>query len=134
VSGFVIAVVLETTDYERRRPMKIAKQDTGLFHNGPTCTVHKYDFPSSPLGLITAEIKKRYPEQGKVLNEKCDETYFVLSGSCTVHDETGGYGLAKGDTFFFAKGKWYWVEVPRLVKLVVCTVPPWTEDQHQLLP
>lgn len=112
--------------------MKISKRDTQIFHNGQTCTVHKYSVPSSLLGLISAEIDGRYPEQGKVCNEICDETYFVLSGSGVIHHETGDYTLSEGDVFFFAKGKWWWVEATKL-KLVVCTAPPWTSEQHRHL-
>ena len=112
--------------------MKIARNETQIFQNGQTCTVRNYPFSSSLLGLITAEIDGRYPEQGKVLNEACDETYFVNSGSCTVHHESGDYELSEGDVFFFPHGKWYWVEASEL-KLVVCTAPPWTPEQHRHL-
>jgi len=112
--------------------MKIAKRDAQVFHNGPTCTVHKYAFPSPRLGLISAEMHGRYPERGKVLNELCDETYFVLAGSCTIHYETGDYTLSEGDLFFFPRGKWWWAEASGL-RSVVCTAPPWTPEQHRQL-
>lgn len=112
--------------------MKISKKETQSFQNRNACTVYKYDFPSEFLGLITAEINGRYPEEGKVLNEICDETYYVQSGSCTIHHETGEYNLSEGDVFYFARGKSYWVEADQL-RLVVCTAPPWTPEQHRNL-
>ena len=110
--------------------MKITALETQLFNNSPNCIVHKYDFSSDLLGLITAEIDGRYPEDGMVLNEISDETYFVLSGSCKVHNETGDYELVEGDLFYFAKRMWYWIESEK-VEVVVCTAPPWTEEQHR---
>ncbi len=65
-----------------------------------------------------------------MLNEICDETYYVTSGSCTIHHESGDYSLTEGDVFFFPKGKWFWVEADQL-DLVVCTAPPWTPEQHK---
>lgn len=112
--------------------MKVAKQEASLFQNGQTLSVHKYKFPSSMLGLISADMDGRYPEQGKVRNDECDETYYVIAGSCTIHHETGNYALSEGDVFYFAKGTWYWIEASGL-KLVVCTAPPWTPEQHKQL-
>ena len=112
--------------------MKISKDKTERFQNGATCTIHKYTFPSENLGLVTAEIHGRYPEQGKVLNEVSDETYLVTSGSCTIHHQSGDYQLSQGDVFFFPKGNWYWVEADRL-SVVVCTAPPWSPEQHRHL-
>ena len=112
--------------------MKIAKKETEQFQNGNTCTVQKYSFPSKSLGLVTAEIKGRYPEQGKVLNEVSDEIYYVMSGSCTIHHQSGEYFIEEGDVFFFPADKWLWVEAD-LLSIVVCTAPPWSPGQHQQL-
>ena len=112
--------------------MKISKDETQQFQNGATCLVHMYTFPSSKLGLVTAEISGRYPENGKIMNEVSDETYFVSSGSCTIHHETGDFSLGEGDVFFFPKGKWWWVEAEQL-NIVVCTAPPCEKEQHQHL-
>jgi mannose-6-phosphate isomerase-like protein (cupin superfamily) len=112
--------------------MKIAKMETEQFQNGNTCTVQKYSFPSSRLGLVTAEIKGRYPKQGKVLNEVSDETYYVMSGSCTIHHQSGEYFIEEGDVFYLPAGKWWWVEAD-LLSIVVCTAPPWSAEQYRQL-
>lgn len=112
--------------------MKTAKTDTEQFQNGKTCIVQKYSFPSNKLGFVTAAIKGRYPEQGKVLNEVSDETYYVMSGSCTIHHQSGEYFLEEGDVFYFPAGKWWWVESDHL-SIAVCTAPPWSAEQHRQL-
>lgn len=112
--------------------MKIAKKETEQFQNGNSCTVQKYSFPSSRLGFVTAEIKGRYPEQGKVLNEVSDETYYVMSGSCTIYHQSGEYFLEAGDVFYFPAGKWWWVESDHL-SIAVCTAPPWSAEQYRQL-
>ena len=94
--------------------MRVTKDQAQRSQHGATCKIYKYMLPSENLSLVTAEISGRYPEKGKVLNEVCEETYFVTSGSCIIHHQSGVYSLRAGDVFFFPKGQWWWVEAEGL--------------------
>lgn len=113
--------------------MRIRKDETQEFQNGESCVVRVYDFAFEGLGLATAEIDGRYPDEGRMVNDACDEVYFVQSGSGMVHHASGDHPLEEGDLFFFEKGKPYWVE-GKILSLVVCTAPPWYPEQHRQLP
>lgn len=111
--------------------MKIPQSQAQRLENG-SCTVWKYEFGSRHLGFVTAAIRGRYPAGGRVLNEGCDEVYFVQSGSCTVHDHAGPHNLSAGDLFYLPMGSPWWVEAKQ-VSLVACTAPPWRPEQHRVI-
>jgi mannose-6-phosphate isomerase-like protein (cupin superfamily) len=95
--------------------------------------IRKYQFPSTTLGLAVANINARYPDDGKVCNEICDETWFVVSGQGTLYHQEGVFNIRQNDAFYLPKGKWYWVETEGL-RIVVSTSPPWMPDQQRHLP
>lgn len=109
--------------------MIIKKDEAKEKVNNKTCTVWEYAFPSKQLGFATVKINGRYPDSGRVVNEECDELYYVLSGKGIIHHETGDYEIKEGDAFFFEKGKWYWVEGE--LHIAVPTSPTWFLEQHK---
>ena len=62
----------------------------------------EYGFTSKHLGFATALIHGRYPDNGKVVNTKCEEIYFVLSGKGIIHNDQGDFEIKKDDSFFLA--------------------------------
>jgi mannose-6-phosphate isomerase-like protein (cupin superfamily) len=64
------------------------------------------------------------------VNHKCDEIYYVISGTWTVHQETGDYIIKEGDAFFFEKEKRYRVEGENL-KLTITNHPAWFLQQYE---
>lgn len=112
--------------------MLIKKSESKKFQNSPNCTVWEYDFPSKDFSCATAQINGRYPEQKKVANLECEETYFVISGSGVVHSEKGDFEISEGDLYFFEKGEVYWVEGNQLF-LVLVNAPKWTPEQHKTI-
>jgi mannose-6-phosphate isomerase-like protein (cupin superfamily) len=75
-------------------------------------------------------IAGRYPDEGwAVVNEVCDEAFFVVAGTGVFHDGSGAHHVDAGDLFFFPAGKWYWLEGH--VYGVASTSPPFTPEQHK---
>ncbi len=63
---------------------------------------------------------------------ECEEMYFVISESGTVHSEKGNFELTQGDAYFFEKREKYWVEGDNMFVSLV-NVPKWTPEQHQVV-
>lgn len=112
--------------------MHIKKSEATMFEHSKDCTVWEYEFPSKDLSYATAIINGRYPTEKRVRNRKCQEVYFVLSGSGTIHSAKGDVAMHEGDLYFFEKNEIYWVEGNNL-KLALVNTPKWTPDQHEIV-
>lgn len=95
-------------------------------------TVWEYEYPSKLFSFATALIHGRYPEGKRSVNTECEQAYYVLSGSGTVHSEKGDFKVAEGDVYFFEKGEIYWVEGNKL-SLVLVNAPKWFPEQHRIV-
>jgi len=112
--------------------MLTKKSQAKKFENSKDCTVWEYGFPSKNFSFATALINGRYPEQKRVTNLECEEIYFVISGSGTVHSDKGDFKINEGDLYFFQKKEKYWVEGNNL-SLALTNVPKWTPEQHKII-
>lgn len=110
--------------------MLIKKNQSKKLENYKDCTVWEYEYPSTLFSFATALINGRYPDKQQVTNLKCEEIYYVLSGSGVVHSEFGDFKIEQGDLYFFKKGEKYWVEGKNLF-LVLVNAPKWTPEQHK---
>lgn len=101
-------------------------------NNSEFCAVWEYPFAREHVGLATAHINGRYPEEAgtRALNEACDHIYFVLAGSATVHCADGDFFIEQGDALFLERNQWYWVNGNDLTIAVIST-PDWTPEQHK---
>lgn len=66
----------------------------------PHVAIHEYDTHDGEISGATAEIKGRYPEHGYVMNLKCKELVYILSGRGKLIMPTGETTFAKGDVLF----------------------------------
>lgn len=110
--------------------MLIKKLEADRFENTGNCTVWNYDFPNKELGCATALIKGRYPDEKRSVNLACEQIYFVISGTGTIHSEKGDFKINKGDAYFFEKGEKYWVKGDELFVALV-NAPKWTPEQYK---
>ena len=110
--------------------MLIEQKEAKIKKNTASCMVWEYGFLHNNLGLALAKINGRYPEQGKVVNEQCDVTYFVKSGKGKICCGAGVFEIKEGDAVFFEKNKWYWVEGQNLF-VVVSSSPAWMANQYK---
>ncbi len=113
--------------------MLIKKENTIKKENSKSCSVWEYEFPGKKLGIATALINGRYPEQGKVMNSQCETIYYVLDGAGIIHTEQGDFEIKKGDAFFLETGQWYWIEGINL-SVAIVNAPAWFPGQYQNLP
>ena len=112
--------------------MRIKNSEIDSKTNSEACMVKEYKFPFKELGIATATINGRYPDSGKVVNKKCDEIYYVISGNGIIHTEEGDFEINKEDAFYFEKNKWYWVEGNNL-QIILPTAPSWFPEQYEQL-
>jgi len=110
--------------------MLTKKSQSKEIKNSVDCTVWEYKIPSKLFSFATTKINGRYPNKSSVTNTNCEEIYYVISGSGTVHSERGDFKLTKGDLYFFEKGETYWVAGKNLF-LVLVNAPPWFPEQHK---
>ncbi len=109
--------------------MLIKKSDANKIENNSSCVVWEYDVPSELFSFGTSKINGRYPKEGSCSNLECEEIYYVMSGSGTIHSQKGEFGISVGDVYFFEKGETYWVEGDDLL-LALVNSPKWTPEQH----
>lgn len=113
--------------------MKIAtKKHAKRFVAGGTCTVWEYDLASSKASTAVAEINGRYPLEGWMTNETCDELVYVVSGAGKLLTPEGGGVLTAGDTALIEAGDKFAWEGQQLVVSIPC-LPAWRPDQHKFV-
>ncbi len=112
--------------------MLIKKSESQKKENSKDCTVWEYEYPSTSFSFATALINGRYPEEKRVINLECEEIYYVVSGSGTVHSQKGDFEINEGDLYFFEKGEIYWVQGNQLLVTLV-NAPKWTPEQHRVV-
>ena len=107
----------------------VRKAEARRVENDKACTVWEYGCGKA-LGLALARINGRFPQEGAVVNEVCEEAYYVVEGSGTIHYDGSDFELETGDAFFILPNKKFWVEGTGLT-LVVPTSPNWYPEQHR---
>jgi len=112
--------------------MLIKKSEARKKQNNKDCTVWEYEFPTKEFNHATTYIHGRYPEHAKAMNKNCEEIYFVISGSGSIHSEKGNFEINEGDAYFFEKGEIYWVEGKELL-LTITNAPKWNPQQHKMI-
>lgn len=113
--------------------MHLSHNQTTKHKNSDTCIVWEYEFPTSNLSIATAHINGRYPEAGMATNTTCEEMYYVLSGTGTLHtSKAESISLQTGDVYHFEIGESYAVEGNDL-RIVLINSPKWSIDQYQIV-
>jgi mannose-6-phosphate isomerase-like protein (cupin superfamily) len=112
--------------------MFIKQAQARKIKNSKNCTVWEYDLANKDLSYATALIDGRYPERKRATNAECEQIYYVISGSGTVHSEKGEFKIGEGDLYHFEKGEIYWVEGSQLF-LTLVNAPKWTLEQYRIV-
>lgn len=107
----------------------VRKAEARKIKNDKACTVWEYGY-GKILGLALAKIDGRFPQEGAVVNEACEEAYYVVNGSGTIHYDGSDFKLKAGDAFFILPNKKYWIEGKGLT-IVVPSSPNWYQEQHK---
>lgn len=112
--------------------MLIKKNQTQKFENSPECSVFEYSLPSEFFSFARAFINGRYPQKKRVINEECEEVYYVVSWEAIIHSEKWDFEINEWDLYFFEKGEIYWVEGKQL-SLILVNAPKWYLEQHKIV-
>ena len=110
--------------------MLIKNSSAEKFENSANCTVFEYNFPSKNMSFATAKINGRYPEVGNSIHTSCEQVYFVISGSGTIHSECGNFEISAKDLYRFKINEPYWIEGSDLFVAIVNS-PKWTKKQYK---
>jgi mannose-6-phosphate isomerase-like protein (cupin superfamily) len=100
--------------------------------NSDLCLVtqHKLD-DRKEIDFAIVEIQGRYPEQGRVVNQKCKEVVYVQEGSGMVVVEGKELSLKAGDAILIEAGeKYFW---DGMMSLFISCTPSWFLEQHQMV-
>lgn len=111
--------------------MKIVKStQTNLLKNSQKCIAIEYPMGDKDINGAVIKINGRYPQQGRVVNQKCKELAFVLKGNGKLFIEGNEVVVEKDDLVLLEPGERYYWEGNRLEMFMPCT-PAWYPAQHQ---
>lgn len=107
----------------------IHKNQTNEFQNSEVCMAIEYPSGDTDINGSVIKLNGRYPTTGKVVNLKCKEMAYVISGSGKLVVEGKEVSLQEGDLAVIEpEEKYFWEGV--LTMFVSCT-PAWYLEQHQ---
>ncbi len=110
--------------------MKVAHKDqTEKFKNSDGCTAIEYHLVDKDINGAVIELSGRYPDKGRVMNEKCKEMSYIIEGSGKVVVEGEEVKLEEGDLILIEPGEKYFWEGN--LKMFVPCVPAWYPEQHK---
>lgn len=112
--------------------MKFIKNtDSVKYNNSDKCIAYEYPLGDNNLNVALVEVNGRYPEAGKVLNEKCKEIAFIIEGRGKVVVNDREVLLEKGDSVLIEpKEEIYWEGD---LKMLLSCSPAWTPEQYRII-
>lgn len=109
--------------------MRIArKQSAKEITIGKTMTAYEYPTIDKALHGAVVKLAGRYPEQGRVVNEKCTEVGYVIAGSGKIVIEGEEISFNEGDQILIKPGEKYYWEA-KATMFMPCA-PAWYAEQH----
>lgn len=105
------------------------KKETKKIQVSDTMTAHEYPLIDASIHGAIVELNGRYPEKGRVINEKCSEIGFVIKGTGKLIVEGEEVKFKEGDQLFIKPGeKYYWIA--NAIIFMSCA-PAWYPEQHK---
>lgn len=96
---------------------------------GRTATAYEYPIMDNAIHGAVVKINGRYPEKGRVVNEKVTELGFVIEGSGKIVIENEEINFKKDDQILIKpKQKYYW---DAKATLFMPCAPVWYPEQHK---
>lgn len=110
--------------------MNIArKKDAAKIKVSETMIAYEYPQMDSNLHGAVVELAGRYPEKGRVVNEKCYEIGYVIHGSGKLIVEGEEIDFVEGDQILIKPGqRYFWVA--NATMFMPCA-PAWYPEQHR---
>lgn len=107
----------------------IHKNQTEKFKNSDSCTAIEYPLEDKDIDGAVVELVGRYPEKGRVVNLKCKELSYIVSGSGKIVVEGHETVVQEGDLVLInPKERYFWDG--NIVMFISCN-PVWQIDQHK---
>lgn len=107
----------------------IHKNQTKILKIGEVCTAVEYPLGDKDINGAVIELDGRYPDKGRVVNLKCKELAYVISGSGRIVLNDKEMNFNEGDLILIQAGEKYFWE-GRVAMLMSCT-PAWYPEQHK---
>ena len=108
---------------------KISKKETEEHKNSDVCLAIEYPLGDKDINGAVIQLNGRYPDKGRVVNEKCKELAYIISGSGRLVVEDKEVELGEGDLVLIEPGeKYFWKG--KMTMFVPCA-PAWYPGQHK---
>jgi len=107
----------------------VTKNKTEEHKNSDACIATEYPWGDEDINGAVVVVKGRYPEKGRVTNEKCKELVFIMEGEGKIVVEGKEIKLKKEDMILIEVGeRIYW---DGNMKMYVSCNPAWYPEQHK---
>src|SRR5438876_10861423 len=111
--------------------MKVLQEsEANSFKNSATCHGFEFPFETRSMNIAVVMVDGRYPQEGHLRNDVCDEIAYVLSGSGTVGVDNETHNIAAGDAVLLKAGERFWWQGSQLRMLMPCS-PAFYPEQHK---
>lgn len=107
----------------------VSKNQAKQFKNSDACIATEYKMKDRDINGAVVEVLGRYPEKGRVTNEKCKELAYIIKGSGKIVVEGEEIELKEEDLIMFEPGERYYWEGN--LKMFVSCSPAWYPEQHR---
>jgi mannose-6-phosphate isomerase-like protein (cupin superfamily) len=110
--------------------MKVLSKDQAhTFQNSTYCIAYEYPLGDTDINGAVIELRGRYPEKGRTVNEICKEIAYVVKGKGKVTIDDVVSEISEGSVVLIHPGeKFFWEG--DLVMFMPCT-PAWYPQQHK---
>ena len=107
----------------------VNKNQTKKFKNSDVCIATEYQMNDKDINGAVIEIKGRYPENGRVTNEKCKELAYIIKGNGKIVVNGKEIKFKEEDLILLEPNeKYYW---EGNMKMFVSCSPAWYLEQHK---
>jgi mannose-6-phosphate isomerase-like protein (cupin superfamily) len=110
--------------------MKVVyKNQTKKFKNSEFCTAIEYPLGDRDINGAVIELNGRYPSKGRVVNLRCKELAYMISGSGKVVVEEKEINLQEGDLVLIEpRERYFW---DGNMTIFMPCAPAWCPDQYK---
>lgn len=107
----------------------VRKNQAKIFKNSEVCTAIEYPAEGGNINGAVIELTGRYPETGSVMNERCSEMVYVVSGSGSISLNEQKTEVFQGDAILIApREKYFW---DGTMTLFIASTPAWYPEQYK---
>jgi len=110
----------------------IRKKDVVMTQENTVSRFLEYTFSFKNASLGVSEIHGRYPNIGYDVDEEVEASWYIESGTGKIWIAGETCVVEPGDMVHIEAGEKFWIEGDNL-RLIVCSSPVWTPQQHKHL-